>query len=366
MANFDSHEQDSLGSAIVSQKSAFNGADLLFGDRPIAFAGRAAADYRTPAQNQDTATGLATHRIDAPATVKTVSADTSLILDSASSDKIKGSLEDPHVSDTSISANKVFEPIARLGASAFWLHKDAVSRAAAIESTIANTPLVTRPTFLQYELARENLMNGLRIPIAQSEAALETLYSKYPQDIMHSNAFPKIGGAGVVSVPHEVDLVHLSPADRQIAHRYTNLNSLRESLIHNWPPGSSSTSVLPRDIGAKAFMQAENLTDVATKFDQAGIKYADEAAQTVENNKALRFAKGSYVLKSGATLGAAWLTNAGIDAVFNPKVGPSYLTWTADIVSPAVLLTNKSMLVKFGVVTGAHVAAKVYDQINDK
>lgn len=342
MANFESNEQVSLGSTIVSQKAGIDGAALLFGDRPM----------------PRTATGGNLRPPEASAH--------SFIASTVVPDKIASDLEEPHISDNTKTANKVFEPIARLGASAFWLHKDSVARGAAIENLIANNPLVSRSNFLQYDLARENLMNGLKIPIAQSEAALEGIYSKYPQDIIHSKAFPKINGTGMISVPHEVDLVHLTPGDRKIAERFTNLTSIREGLIHNWPPAASSTNVLPRDIGTRAFIHAENLTEVATKFDQAGVTYADEMAKTLENNKNLRLSKGSQIFKGGATLGAAWLTNAAIDATFNPKVGPSYLTWAADIVSPAVILTNKSMLVKFGVVTGSHVAAKIYDQVNDK
>jgi hypothetical protein len=113
-------------------------------------------------------------------------------------------------------------------------------------------------------------------------------------------------------------------------------------------------------------VQAENLVAEAARFDAAGSKFTGEVTKVLANNNALRAANTNLVFKSVGTLAGAWVTNTAADVLIDTKHGPSKVTWAADLISPAVLFTNKSMLTKFGVVTGAHLVAKLYDKWSEE
>ncbi len=98
----------------------------------------------------------------------------------------------------------------------------------------------------------------------------------------------------------------------------------------------------------------------------AGSAFTGEVTKVLKNNDALRAANTNLVFKSVGTLAGAWVVNTAADVVINTKHGPSMVTWAADLASPAVLFTNKSMLTKFGVVTGSHLLAKLYDKATEK
>ncbi len=99
---------------------------------------------------------------------------------------------------------------------------------------------------------------------------------------------------------------------------------------------------------------------------QPGPHLRAEVTKVLNNSSALRAANTNLVFKSVGTLAGAWVTNRATDALVDTKHGPSMVTWAADIAAPAILFTNKSMLMKFGVVTSSHLVAKLYDKWTEK
>lgn len=275
----------------------------------------------------------------------------------------KTNLDDPYTSKTTDQANTLFESMARIGSSAYFVNRDYAKRSAAVEARIASTPLVTPGTIQNFQVARDGLLNSLKVPIQNAEVGMEALYKNYPLELFQGTSIPKMSGTGKIMMPHPWDLDKLTVADQLVAEKYLHLTSLREQLVAHWPPvASTQLGRLPVNVQGMPIVQAENLVAEATRFDAAGAKFTGEVTKVLANNNALRAANTNLVFKSAGTLAGAWVTNTAADVLIDTKHGPSKVTWAADLISPAVLFTNKSMLTKFGVVTGAHVLAKLYDK----
>jgi hypothetical protein len=279
----------------------------------------------------------------------------------------KTNLDDPYTSKTTDQANTLFESMARIGSSAFFVNRDYAKRTAAVEAQIAKTPLVTSGTLQHFQVARDGLLNSLKVPIQNAEVGMEALYKNYPLELFQGSSIPKLSGSGKIMIPHPWDLDKLTVADQIVAEKYLNLTSLREKLVGHWPPvASTNLGRLPVNVQGMPFVQAENIVAEAARFDAAGTKFTGEVSKVLANNNALRAANTNLVFKSAGTLAGAWVTNTAFDVLIDTKHGPSNVTWAADLISPAVLFTNKSMLAKFGVVTGAHALAKLYDKFSEK
>ncbi len=279
----------------------------------------------------------------------------------------KTNLDDPYTSKTTDQANTLFESMARIGSSAYFVNRDYAKRTAAVEAKIASTPLVTSGTLQHFQVARDGLLNSLKVPIQNAEVGMEALYKNYPLELFQGSSIPKLSGSGKIMIPHPWDLDKLTVADQIVAEKYLNLTSLREKLVGHWPPvASTNLGRLPLNVQGMPFVQAENLVAEAARFDAAGTKFTGEVSKVLANNNALRATNTNLVFKSVGTLAGAWVTNTAFDVLIDTKHGPSMVTWGADLISPAVLFTNKGMLTKFGVVTGAHVLAKVYDKLSEK
>jgi len=276
-------------------------------------------------------------------------------------------LDEPYVSETNKRANTLFESFARIGASAYFVREDHFKRLAAVETHIASTKPYTAATMQNFELAREGLLNSLRGPIKHAEVAMEALPKHYPAEIFSTSAIPRVDGPGKIMIPNHWEFTKLTPVDRMAAERYLNLVSLREQLTNNWPPHASSTlKNLPTNLQKASFIHSENLVGAATKFDTAATAFTDEIAKTLKASEALRIAHHNHVFKSAGTLAGAWVANTAVDSIIDTKHGPSLVTWTADLASPAILFTKYGMGTKFAVVTGAHILAKLYDKYNEK
>ncbi len=280
----------------------------------------------------------------------------------------KSKLDEPFKSETSVQANTMFESMARIGSSAFFVNRDYAKRSVALEAQIANTPLVSPGNVQNFQVARDGLLGSLKTPIQNAEVAMEAMVKRYPTELFQGSTIPKIGETGgKIMIPHAWDLDKLSIADQAVAEKYLKLSSLRETLTAHWPPvASTQLGRLPLNVQGMPFVQAENLVAEAARFDSAGSAFTGEVTKVLNNNNALRAANTNLVFKSAGTLAGAWVTNTAADVLINTKNGPSMVTWAADIASPAVLFTNKSMLTKFGVVTGSHLVAKLYDKWNEK
>ncbi len=280
----------------------------------------------------------------------------------------KSNLDEPFKSKTSDQANTMFESIARIGASAYFVNRDYAKRSAAVEAQISATELVSPGNRQNFQVARDGLLNSLKTPIQNAEVAMEAMAKRYPTDLFQGSTIPKIGETGgKVLIPHMWDLDKLSIADQAVAEKYLKLSSLREGLTAHWPPvASTQLGRLPLNVQGMPFIHAENLVAEAARFDAAGSAFTGEVTKVLKNNDALRAANTNLVFKSVGTLAGAWVVNTAADVVINTKHGPSMVTWAADLASPAVLFTNKSMLTKFGVVTGSHLLAKLYDKATEK
>ncbi|MCC7527848.1 MAG: hypothetical protein IT342_04960 [Candidatus Melainabacteria bacterium] len=275
----------------------------------------------------------------------------------------KTNLDAPYTSKTTDQANTLFESLARIGSSAYFINRDYAKRTAAVEAKIASTPLVTSGTVQHFQVARDGLLNSLKVPIQNAEVGMEALYKSYPLDLFQGTSIAKLNGSGKIMMPHPWDFEKLTAADQVVAERYLRLTSLKEQLVAHWPPvASTQLGHLPVNVQGMPIVQAENLVAEAARFDAAGSKFTGEVTKVLANNNALRAANTNLVFKSVGTLAGAWVTNTAADVLINTKHGPSKVTWAADLISPAVLFTNKTMLTKFGVVTGAHVLAKLYDK----
>jgi hypothetical protein len=280
----------------------------------------------------------------------------------------KSKLDEPFKSETSDQANTMFELMAGIGSSAFFVNRDYVKRSAALEAKIASTPLVSPGNVQNFQAARDGLLGSLKTPIQNAEVAMEAMVKRYPTELFQGSTVPKIGETGgKIMIPHAWDLDKLSIADQAVAEKYLKLSSLRETLMAHWPPvASTQLGRLPLNIQGMPFVQAENLVAEAARFDAAGSAFTGEVTKVLNNNSALRAANTNLVFKSAGTLAGAWVTNRATDALVDTKHGPSMVTWAADIASPAILFTNKSMLTKFGVVTVSHLGAKLYDKWTEK
>ncbi len=279
----------------------------------------------------------------------------------------KTNLDAPYTSKTTDQANTLFESLARIGSSAYFINRDYAKRTAAVEAKIASTPLVTSGTVQHFQVARDGLLNSLKVPIQNAEVGMEALYKSYPLDLFQGTSIPKLNGSGKIMMPHPWDLEKLTAADQVVAERYLRLTSLKEQLVAHWPPvASTQLGRLPVNVEGMPIVKAENLVAEAARFDAAGSKFTGEVTKVLANNNALRAANTNLVFKSVGTLAGAWVTNTAADVLIDTKHGPSTVTWAADLISPAVLFTNKTMLTKFGVVTGAHVLAKLYDKWTEK
>ncbi|PZM77659.1 MAG: hypothetical protein DKT66_25600 [Candidatus Melainabacteria bacterium] len=279
----------------------------------------------------------------------------------------KTNLDEPYISKTSDDGNALFEALARAGASAIFINKDHVARTAAVEKQIAATELVSPGAKQSFQMARDGLLNGLKVPIQNAEVAMEGLYKRYPIELFQGASIPKIGGTGKIMMPHPWDLDQLSLVDQAHAEKYLNLTSLREQLVAHWPPvASTQLGRLPTGVASMPIVKAEGLLAEAAKFDAAGSAFTGEVSKTLANNEALRAANSTHLFKSVGVMAGAWMTNVVTDNLVNTKHGPSAVVWGADLISPAILFTNRSMLTKFGVVAGSHLVAKLYDKYNEK
>lgn len=287
------------------------------------------------------------------------------LLESAGSKKT--SLDEPYISKTSDQGNTLFEAIARGGASALFINRDYTQRTAALEKQIAATELVSPGTRQSFQMARDGLLNGLKVPIQNAELAMEGLYKKYPIELFQGTSIPKIGGAGKIMMPHPWDLDQLALADQAHAEKYLKLTSLREQLVAHWPPvASTQLGRLPSEVAGMNIVKTEGLVAEAAKFDAAGTAFTGEVSKTLAHNDALRAANTKMVFKSAGAMAGAWATNVVTDNIVNTKHGPSMVVWGADLISPAILFTNRSMLTKYGVVAGSHLLAKLYDKYTEK
>lgn len=279
----------------------------------------------------------------------------------------KTSLDEPYISKTSDQGNTLFEALARGGASAYFINRDYAQRTAALEKHIATTELVSPGTKQSFQMARDGLLNGLKVPIQNAELAMEGLYKKYPIELFQGTSIPKIGGTGKIMMPHPWDLDQLALADQAHAEKYLKLSSLREQLVAHWPPvASTQLGRLPTEVASMNIVKAEGLVTEAAKFDAAGTAFTGEVSKTLARNDAMRAANTNMVFKSVGAMAGAWMTNVVTDNIVNTKHGPSMVVWGADLISPAILFTNRSMLTKYGVVAGSHLLAKLYDKYTEK
>lgn len=276
-------------------------------------------------------------------------------------------LNAPHVSKTSDQANSLFEKAAALGSSAFFVNRDFKREMAVAEAQIAKTPLVSTTMTHNFNLTRESLLNAMRTPIQQGEAAMEVLAGKYPRDYFNAESVTKLNNKGRLLMPQAWDLEKFSVADRAVAERFMEINKLRENLTMHWPPQPSVTlGRLPHNVANMPIIKAEGLVAQAAKFDAAGVAWTGEVANTLNASSALRNSVHTHAFKSAGALGAAFVTNIATDAVIQTKHGPSNVVWAADLISPAILLTKQGMLTKYAVVAGAHAVAKLYDKFTEK
>lgn len=279
----------------------------------------------------------------------------------------KTDLNEPYISKTSDQGNTLFEKIAAAGASAYFINRDYTHRTAAVEKQIAATELVSPGARQSFQMARDGLLNGLKVPIQNAEVAMEGLYKRYPIELFQGTSIPKIGGTGKIMMPHPWDFDQLSLVDQGHAEKYLKLTSLREQLVAHWPPvASTQLGRLPTGVAELSIVKAEGLVAEAAKFDAAGSAFTGEVSKTLANNEALRTANTNKVFKGVGAMAGAWATNLVMDGVINTKHGPSAVVWGADLISPAILFTNRSMLTKYGVVAGSHLVAKLYDKYNEK
>ncbi len=65
----------------------------------------------------------------------------------------------------------MFEIMAGIGSSAFFVNRDYVKRSAALEAQIASTPLVSPGNVQNLQAARDGLLGSLKTPIQNAEAA---------------------------------------------------------------------------------------------------------------------------------------------------------------------------------------------------
>jgi hypothetical protein len=276
-------------------------------------------------------------------------------------------LNAPYVSETSERANSFFHSLATIGSSAYFIHKDQARRAANLDAQLANTKLVSSSTVQNFQFARDGLLTSLKGPIQSAEVGVEALAKTYPAEIFNTSGIPKVNGSGKILVPNHWELGKLSAVDRVAAERYMNLVSLRETLTVNWPPTPGAKLIgLPANLQNVPWIQAEKLGAHAAQFDAAGSAFSDEAAKVLNSFERMKLANNHMLLKSAGTLGGAWVTNFAVDQVIDTKHGPSMVTWTADLASPAILFTKYGMGTKFAVVTGAHILAKLYDKYTEK
>ncbi len=279
----------------------------------------------------------------------------------------KTDLNEPYVSKTNDQGNTLLEALARGGASALYISKDHASRTAAIERQIAETELVSPGTRQSFQMARDRLLGGLQLPIQNAEVTMEGLYKKYPIELFQGSSIPKLSGTGKIMMPHPWDMDQLALADQAHAEKYLKLSSLREQLVAHWPPvASTQLGRLPVNVAGMDIVKAEGLLAEAARFDAAGASFTGEVSRTLANNEALKAANTNLVFKSIGAMAGAWMTNVVTDGVVNTKHGPSAVVWGADLISPAILFTNRSMLTKYGVVAGSHLLAKLYDKYTEK
>ena len=279
----------------------------------------------------------------------------------------KTSLDTPYTSETSEKANSFFDSVGRIGSAAFFINRDHAKRSLEIENKIANTELVSNGTRQGFQMARDGLLDSLKTPIQNAESAVEGMYKNYPTELFQGSPIPKLSGKGKILMPHPWELDKLTAADQVLAERYLNLASLRETLVNNWPPvASTKLGRLPVNLQASPLIKAEGLVTEAARFDAAGSAFTGQVTKVLAANDALRAGNTNLVFKSAGAMAGAWVTNTATDVLINTKHGPSKVTWAADLLSPAILLTNKSMLVKFGVVAGSHLVAKLYDKFTEE
>ncbi|MBA3856516.1 MAG: hypothetical protein C0507_06345 [Cyanobacteria bacterium PR.3.49] len=276
-------------------------------------------------------------------------------------------LNSPYVSETSERANSMFESMARIGSAAYFIHRDQAQRTAALELQLANTKLVTPATVQNFQVARDGLLTSLKNPIQSAEVAMEAMAKNYPSEIFNTSGIPKVNGSGKIMVPNHWELGKLAAADRVAAERYMSLINLRDTLTVNWPPTQGPKLLsLPTNLQSMPFIQAEKLGAQAARFDAAGSAFTDEATKVLKSFESTKMANSNLVFKNIGTLAGAWVANTAVDLVIDTKHGPSMVTWTADLASPAILLTRYGLGTKFAVVTGAHVIAKLYDKYTEK
>lgn len=255
----------------------------------------------------------------------------------------------PYVSETSKSMNKLFEQVVRGGSYFAWGRFDAMRRGAAIESQIAKIPMVSAGATMDIIQARDEFLTQMRTPFDEAHRDFRALRKFYPADKLHG--------------PNWLD--NLTAADRLKAERFLRLNQLKE-VLQVQPPNPHAIATDPvfrNGLSKEAWIKADSLDDAARALERSTGKYVNEMHANIERQGAMRRGLHNNILKTAGVLAGAWTTNLVIDNILETDKGPSAVTYITDMVSPLVLLTNKKLPVKFAVMTGSHLVARVYDKL---
>ncbi len=148
--------------------------------------------------------------------------------------------------------------------------------------------------------------------------------------------------------------------------RPTHLNGLIEAIDKTHAPGSKvlitsqgehlkALSGLSQDV----LIQSEGLTEMAGRLEANAAKVVESRVKAFS---LLSSEQATFMKKSMGVLGAGIATNWVIDKALFDGHKPGLISYAADLGAPAVLLTGLSMKVKFGVMVGAHIAARLSEK----
>lgn len=114
-----------------------------------------------------------------------------------------------------------------------------------------------------------------------------------------------------------------------------------------------------KGISENPAIKSVGLTDMAQALESNAMKVTETRLNAFNM---LSKEQASFMKRSMMVLGAGVGTNYQMDKMFFDKAVPGMLTHAANIGAPAILLTGFNAKVKFGVIVGSHLAARLAER----
>ncbi|MDX1987552.1 MAG: hypothetical protein SFV17_12770 [Candidatus Obscuribacter sp.] len=200
--------------------------------------------------------------------------------------------------------------------------------------------------------------SGIVDPVESLKLEADEKLGKLVQKKPHHFVTYRAANGELTAVPN-LDLKGLSPGNLRVYNNSAELGDLRQKLELK----TDSLQAI-RNRPTLAQLNQDKLLGKYKIMDRA-MAY-DEAAQELVEKADLRQSKliqgfKQNLWKNAAVLASSFAINRVVDSTLLRGSRTGFFTYSADILSPFIVVTSRQPLVKLGVITGSHLLGKVLD-----